>query len=348
MKILWDMRLYSFGYRNRGIGMYVSSITEAFTKSGLCTDIVIWGQKECLPQHLVSFPVIEYKPGNWKNDLFHIPCLQYKYGIDLFHYWISCGPLWRIGSGFDICPSIATVFDLGVQLWDNPYLNAVKRSFYWKVQPSLLKKASRVLCISQQTCSDLTSFLPSVEGKVEVLAFPVPEVKCPSKARRQRIFIVLGGAPHKNLKSVVLAFHQFRKAQPDYKLVICGEIKREQELPECLDNVEFADMNKYHNLLCIASGLVFCSLYEGLGLPPLEAMNAGCPLIVSEIPVMWEICNDAAVFVNPLSIDDIARGMRDIHEEHEYWSEKSSRRIAHLRDSGKPAEQLAAIYEGYV
>ncbi len=98
--------------------------------------------------------------------------------------------------------------------------------------------------------------------------------------------------PHKNLKRLKLAFEKLRSEGLDYDLVLITEFVNEEELD-----------NLYKN----ASLFVFPSLSEGFGLPPLEAMMRGVPVASSNATSLPEILGDAALYFNPLDVDDMVR-----------------------------------------
>jgi len=127
----------------------------------------------------------------------------------------------------------------------------------------------------------------------------------------ERPFILYIGrlAPMKNIPNLLKAFHII-KDRIEHDLILAGEIQ-ELTIPDdkriiykgWVSEAEKTDL--YRN----ASLLVFPTLYEGFGLPPLEAMACGCPVVVSNVASLPEVCGDAAYYVNPHSPEDIARGI---------------------------------------
>lgn len=101
--------------------------------------------------------------------------------------------------------------------------------------------------------------------------------------------------PHKNLERLKLAFKKIKQDGFDYELVLITKFISEQELD-----------NLYRN----ASLFVFPSLYEGFGLPPLEAMARGVPVASSNATCLPEILGDAAIYFNPLNIDDMVEKIK--------------------------------------
>jgi len=328
VNILWDFRLFSLGYRERGVGAYALAVARAFSDLENSSEIFILGDKKCVPE-LNGFKKvrwIEYQRSDWKQDLIKIPLIIRRHKIDIFHYWIAMGPLRQVGLGmFHSCKTVATIYDLGTEYWDVPFLKSVKRSHYWKIQKKLIRSIDQIICISETTSRDVRKMFPSLSQKLEVI-YPVLSINKERKeSERQKYFITLGGSVHKNIARVVKAFDLFRNRMPDYQLKILGHVDREEEdLRQVPPNVAFEEsMNKYKEHLENCSGLIFCSLNEGLGMPPIEGMNCGCPLLLSDIEPLHETCDDAAVFVCPFNVEEIADGMMKLALDNRLWSLRS-------------------------
>jgi glycosyltransferase involved in cell wall biosynthesis len=122
---------------------------------------------------------------------------------------------------------------------------------------------------------------------------------------------------HKNLKNLILSFNQI-KDQTNYKLVIAGRKDNndgKDEVEELIDKlnienyiIQFTDLSDENliNLYSYAKLFVFPSLYEGFGLPPLEAISCNCPVISSNIPVLQEILGPDIACFDPNSIENIS------------------------------------------
>lgn len=350
MKILWDFRLFSTEYRNRGIGIYTQSLANAYLKQYPDTNIYIMGNLDSIPMDLPdNVNLISYKIKDWKNDLFKIPFYISKYKIDIFQYWVALGPLRHIGMGlFHPCKSIGIIHDLGAELWTVPFLKAVRNSKYWKIQKILIRSLDSIISNSKHTADDIKTIFPTLGDKTTTIYKPsLNDVVYPS-SQRKKYFITLGGSPHKNVAGVVKAFKLFRFKNPDYTLIVLGKINNTEEGVESVDsNILFEPtMDNYKHHLQNSSGLIFCSFYEGLGLPPLEAMQYNCPLLVSDIPSIRETCSDSAIFVNPYDIEQIADGMMELADNNYFWSKKSEEcRIKYQSISSDAAAKLHKIYQ---
>ncbi|MBN1758460.1 MAG: glycosyltransferase [Chitinispirillaceae bacterium] len=330
MNILWDMRLYSTGYENRGVGRYCLEVARSMlTKNPDCS-IYIWADTQHLPPQLRTSQVtiIPYHKGTWKSSVFRLPHLVLKYRIDLLHYWVTLGPLTSIGiTPFPTAPSVATVHDLGVELWDTPHSCFIRRTPYWHMQRRFFKAVSAIMTNSAATCSNVVTHLPT-DGKPHITAYPPfsPSDILPVGATgRKPYLITLGGAPHKNLRRTIAAFAEVRTFRPDAQLILLGNTDPSENLPNPLPDgvVHAPSMEHYAQHLRQSGGLAFCSLHEGLGLPPIEAMHHGCPLLLADLPPHRETCGAGARFVDPLSESSIAEGMRDILEHTDAWCRKS-------------------------
>ena len=329
MRILWDFRLFSFGYADRGVGTYTRQLAEAILKENVTDIILIWADKKAVPDYMKSWPVkwIPYKPSLWKNDLLTIPYLIYKHAIDIFHYWITLGPIHNIGMGImHPCKAIATVYDLSVELWDEiPFAASKRNTWYWKTQKRLIQQCSTAICISKATQSDLKRVIKKQYFNTEVVYMPLPHEDKANNEKREPYFISLGGSIHKNLKRVIAAFEKVKADNKECELIILGDIAKKDEVPDKIPAyIRFDDMSNYAHHRQYASGLIFCSLHEGLGIPAIEAMHYHCPLLLSNIPSLREICNNYAYFVNPIDTNEIAEGIKALIKNQEYWINKSN------------------------
>jgi len=330
VKILWDFRLFSHGYGTRGVGRYVAAVALNLGSHLEPDELYVWGDRSCVPAALQmsNMTWIDYHNGSWKKSVVALPALVIRYGIDLVHYWIALGPLHAVGlSPLLPCASVATVYDAGVELWDVPYCCFVRSTLYWRMQKLFFRKVNGVITISESTRCALEQVVPLPAGCTEVVYPPLGgTVDEPvTQTARQPRFVTLAGSPHKNCRRVVDAFSCFKEEYPEFTLTILGAIDRVAEsleyLPEGVNH--HPSMDAYAEMLSTSAALVYCSLYEGLGVPPLEAMQYGTPLVLSSIPPLIETCHHAARFVDPYSTQSIAQGMKDVALRQAYWSAHS-------------------------
>jgi glycosyltransferase involved in cell wall biosynthesis len=154
----------------------------------------------------------------------------------------------------------------------------------------------------------------------------------------RRYLIYVGNIkPHKNLGRLLSAFELLSPIH-DVDLVIVGKkngfLHGDSEVfdraSKLGDRVHFTGAISDSELIAWvahAEALVFPSLYEGFGIPPLEAMTVSCPTIVSDLPPVREACGDASEYVNPLDVADIARGITKVLTDPHY--------ACRLREAGR-------------
>ena len=130
-----------------------------------------------------------------------------------------------------------------------------------------------------------------------------------------------------------------------YSEILTGKRNCQKKTPEY---IRFEDMSRYAHHLQRASGLIFCSLHEGLGIPAIEAMLFRCPLLLSDIPSLREICEGYACFVNPLDINNITNGMNELINNQDYWIEKSKEGKEHYKSlSENSGKKILKIYKRF-
>lgn len=331
MNVLWDMRLFSTGYRDRGVGSYCRKVAMAILDNRPDCSLFVWADPTSLPADFPSdaITVIPYRRGGWKRSIVALPHIVLTRRINLVHYWVALGPLTAIGiAPFLPVPSIATIHDLGIALWETPHSRFLRTTSYWRLQQRFIRSVSAFITNSSATYNDLRTTLP-IASKPHLTVFP--PMRAPDSPfiendiPRSPYCITLGGSPHKNIARTIAAFVKARQRHPDFKLLLLGELTPSERLPEPLPDgiVHEPSMERYEHHLRRASGLLYCSLQEGLGIPPIEAMRYGCPLLLSDIPPLRETCEGAAIFVDPDSTDAIAEGIVSLITSPEKWVYRS-------------------------
>lgn len=226
--------------------------------------------------------------------------------------------------------TVVTVHDLGSEYL--PAMHQFKQRLYLSfMQKYQLKGATKIIAVSKATKMDLVKKVGIEADKVEVvyegydkkLFRPIKGDILVNSLRQYEMeagkyFLFVGTVqPRKNLERVIKAFASSHFK--NFYLVIAGSkgwLSDEiYKLPKKLgieDKVKFLGYVPEKDLPALYSGaiaLVFPSLYEGFGLPILEAQACGCPVLTSNISSMPEVAGKGAIYVNPYSVEDIIRGM---------------------------------------
>jgi glycosyltransferase involved in cell wall biosynthesis len=213
-------------------------------------------------------------------------------------------PLWRTGR------HVVIIHDLIAQNF--PAQSRLQWHYYRRIMPRVVRSAQRVVTISESMRAELAEVFPGVP--VAVIPSYSPLIDAPagaglSLAERQRrgvIGVVGARYPHKNLGLVIAACAQLHSAggfRPILSVAGCGR-RLWPQLPalEAAGRATVSDFSsaaELDELYRTSLALVYPSLAEGQGLPPLEAMAAGCPVICADIPVLRETCGGAAFYVDP-------------------------------------------------
>lgn len=242
-------------------------------------------------------------------------------------------------------PGLKTVMvahDLGAEYL--PQTHQLKQRLYLNFLTNFqFKSATKLIAVSQATKKDLINRAGCKPSAVEVIYEGIDRqhFKVPAKATRDKVltnynlritnyfFFVGTIQPRKNLGRLIEAFELFLSHQPqithyplpltNYQLVLAGgkgwlsdDIYKLPHLLGIEDKVIFLGHVADEDLPSLYSGalsLTFPSLYEGFGLPVLEALACGCPVITSNVSSLPEVAGKAALLINPASIQEISRAM---------------------------------------
>ncbi len=153
---------------------------------------------------------------------------------------------------------------------------------------------------------------------------------------------MVGTSGRKNLAKIIRGFELSREGER--QLVITGSKPvgiGETRGVKYLGYVSDSDLVRLYSG---ARTLVYATLYEGFGLPILQAMACGCPVVTSNVSSMPEVAGGAAVLVNPNEPDEIAGGIKRVLKEREVWVKKGSARVKDFNWE-KVARETMAVYE---
>lgn len=193
--------------------------------------------------------------------------------------------------------------------------------------PRALKKANLLITVSKHTHKDLIQMFPASQRKHHVVAYPgVSSVFQPTPSNKLRLpkryLLALGTLqPRKNLITVFRAFEHLAEQDPELHLVIAGgkgwkTTPIYAALPKAhKERIHFLGYVPFHalpELYSRAEMLLFPSLYEGFGLPPLEAMACGTPVITSKVSSLPEVVGNAAITLAPTDTQALMRAIAEL------------------------------------
>ncbi len=224
-------------------------------------------------------------------------------------------------------PLVATVHDVAFRRFPEAY-PASGRRFHERAAHIVAAEAVRVLVPSDATARDLTEFYGVEAERITVtpLGAELPPAPDPGKARRllgqlgvRGPFLLAVGTlePRKNLLRLVAAFAEAAAELPEHHLVVAGpagwgESLRPEAVPPRVLLAGPVDEATLHGLYEAADLLAYPSTYEGFGLPVVEAMLHGTPVLTSDRSSLPEVAGDAALLVDPFDEHAIAKGLMEL------------------------------------
>jgi glycosyltransferase involved in cell wall biosynthesis len=293
-----------------------------------------------------------------------LPLLARQAQLDLLHGTVNVNP------ALALCPSVVTVHDLSFMRYPQAFPPMQRRYLQSQVRRSV-RAARRVIAVSQATKQDVVELFGVPAERIDVVYNGVDASFCPAPVEQveafrrrqelpQRYVLHLGTLePRKNLVRLVQAFAQVKAhdpSQPSVKLVLAGgkgwdydaifaEVGRlglEQEVlfPGYVADQEVAWWYR------AATVFVYPSLLEGFGLPVLEAMACGAPTVTSALSSLPEVAGDAALLVDPTSVDALAAALLRLLADAGLASDLRARGLAQAARFpwSRTAQATAAVY----
>jgi glycosyltransferase involved in cell wall biosynthesis len=363
--------------RDFGIGTYIRSLVRALSAIDTTNHYtLVSGPADVrdlagLPENFRTSVYGRQDESHFDNALF--PMFLRSLAPDLVHVPLNRVPL------FMIQPYVVTVHDLANLFFEWEEYSKLRiqlRRFRLKRG---LARASRVIAVSEATRRDVAQLGEVAPNRLRLVynapdpGFSEPDPPGADEARSrimeryqiQSPFLLYAGniRRHKNIPRLVEAFAVVREklaSHPvynDLRLVIIGDnisqypaVRQAVIRSRAEHVVRFLGFVPFETLRCFyqsAAAFVFPSRYEGFGLPPLEAMACGAPVVTSNVSSLPEVVGDAAVLVNPENVFDIVRGISDVllDEPLRAFLIRKGREQAARFSWARTARQVLEIYE---
>jgi glycosyltransferase involved in cell wall biosynthesis len=324
-----------------GVGTYIRNIIRALGRLDQHNEYVLIGSPEKaeeigpLPPNFSAVPLLQRD--TQFRGYFEFRSLLRRLRCDLLHvphlFWLPRALP---------CPYVITVHDVLEHMSRAREKSGLRRSMHFHLTRRVLLGAARIFAVSQFTKSELEKLFGISPQQIEVVYNAIDERFLHGHAneadrdiiaQRYQVtypFVLYAGriSPHKNLVRIIEAFSALKatlakeQKYPDLKLIIIGdELSKHPDLRRTViksgvqHDVRFLGFVPIEVLRIFydsAKVFIFPSLYEGFGLPPLEAMVHGTPVVTSNTSSLPEVVGNAAVLVNPENVFEIMRAIRRV------------------------------------
>jgi len=345
MKIAIDASPLKSGHRVRGVGFYLEHLKNALVKYFPENEYVFFEAGDNLSSDI---------------DLVHFPYFE-PFFLEL--------PLYKKFK------TVVTVHDLTPIVFPENFPRGIKGAIKWQMQRFALKKADAIITDSQSSKKDIIKYVRAKEHKIKVVYLAAGEdfrvlddrswaLNLRKKYNLPEKFILYVGDVtwNKNLPRLIDAVKKLKTP-----LVMIGkslvsedydknnpwnaDLNRVNELAKGDENiirlgfVSAEDLVAVYNL---ATVFILPSLYEGFGLPILEAMACGCPVITSKEGSLKEVAGDAAFYIDAYDVESIVAGIKKVFDDQKLQKELSEKGLEQVKKFSwkKTAEETINAYKG--
>jgi len=362
MRIGFDARMIDW----TGVGTYSYNLVKSLIEIDKENEYILFCDKRSISQvpsaDNFSKRIISESVFSPSHQLFFSITLR-KQELDIFHSPHFISPL------FLSCPSVITINDLIPLMFPPSMPSKIGQIYYRRTNNKAIRKAGKVITVSESTRRDIIENFNISEKKVQIIYDGVGEefdiiknknlinrAKERNKISSPYLLNVGNPKPHKNWIRLIKAFASLGSIVKDHQLVLVGspdprypEITRAIKQLRLEDKVIITGFVKENDMALLynaADALIFPSLYEGFGLPVLEAMACGTPVVCSNTSSLPEVAGDAALMVDPADKESIAEGIKRILSDkklRQSLSEKGLKRKG-LFSWTKTAQQTLDVY----
>jgi glycosyltransferase involved in cell wall biosynthesis len=242
-------------------------------------------------------------------------------GLDAIHFPLSV-MIPRVSAP----PAASTVLDLQHEALPE-FFSASERAYRRVVYGWTVRRSRLVVTISHHAARTIVERLGVPEERVRPIHLGIDHDRFTPGANTRGEFLLYPalGWRHKNHARLFEAVRVLRASHPGLELVLTGY---EGGTPAGIRALGRVPVERLVELYRTAAAVVFPSLYEGFGQPPLEAMACGCPVACSNAASLPEVCGDAARLFDPTSVEDIVDAVEDVLARPEQWRSRGLERAA--------------------
>jgi len=367
--------------KRRGIGNYTLNLLQSLAKIDQENQYFLYtnqpDSENILPK-AANFEVRILVPANyllWEQLV--LPRQAIKDGIDVLHCTANTSPVFLKKS----TKLIVTIHDV-MYLKDSVLLpksnvayQRLGRIYRSAIVSKTIRNATKVITVSNFSKSDILHHFPSLQTSSIITTYEAPDASFSILDRGNaskiiknsfnlsgKYLLTLGGTdPRKNTKLVIRAFSKLKQTKNiSEKLVIVGIPNWKQSefydlvcLLQCENDVIFTDYVTQDELVCLyncATLFIYPSLYEGFGIPPLESMVCGTPVITSNTTSIPEIVGDAALQIDPNSQEELESAVYKLLVDHSLRDNLIQRGLARAKQFSwrRMAEETLDIYKSII
>jgi glycosyltransferase involved in cell wall biosynthesis len=336
MRIGIDARVLQTGLKNRGIGVYTYNLIENLLSLNTNHEFVFFVFKnKPIPSLISKFELIKlnsYKRLNFFFQQFN----TFRRNIDIFHTPLSLGPSREIILPYiQFCPVIGTIYDLILYHLKDEWSKYFSATKDYRFQIRALKKTKKIITISHYVKNDIVNTFSFPPKKIVVIYPGVSSIFSPIKDKnkairikkkydiKKKFILSVGDDYKKNIPTIFKVVSHF----PELDLVIVGEEIKDQKL-KLQNRVIFTKevtQEELVGLYNLAELLLFPSIAEGFGLPPVEAFACGCPVVVSNVCSLPEVVGEGGLLFSPYDVNGMVKGIKKILGDNNFRKELISK-----------------------
>lgn len=303
-----------------GIQRFSHEITSALCENNAA--IIVLAPRKTLHEYSLKCKIIKFGIFSgiiWEH--FELPLYLFFHKCPLLFNFGSTGPLFYRNR-------IVSIHD--ISFYTHPeWFSKFYRTYYQVLTPIFARLSKKIITVSEFSKSEIKTWLKIPDEKFLIIHNAVStsfnSYKTELKASNKKYILTVASLdPRKNFERLVKAYHNCN-IQHEISLKIVGKGSKLFNItltPEILENsLGYVSDEQLVNLYRNAELFVYPSLYEGFGIPPLEAMSFGCPVILSDIPVFRELYGDSVCYVDPYSTDSIGKGIIRVLSDKTYRDE---------------------------